>query len=56
MLALQDFYEPTTEILRGLGQMYVDAPRFAAVYRKVHSNLPGFFNQAIQYYCDHLKE
>jgi DNA-binding transcriptional MerR regulator len=53
---LRYFYEPTPEILRGLGQMYGDDPRFAANYTKVHPDLPEFFRQAINVYCDKLEQ
>jgi DNA-binding transcriptional MerR regulator len=46
------FYDCSMEIYRGLGQMYVDDPRFTAYYQKFHPQLPEFLNQAITVYCN----
>ncbi len=48
---LRYFYEPSTERLLGLGQMYTEHPEFAATFRAIHPDLPEFLNQAIQFYC-----
>jgi MerR family transcriptional regulator, thiopeptide resistance regulator len=48
---LKYFYEPSTERLRGLGQMYTEHPDFIAMFNKIHPGLADFFNQAIQFYC-----
>jgi hypothetical protein len=48
---LRYFYEPSTERLRGLGQMYTEHPEFMTTFRAIHPDLPEFLNQAIQYYC-----
>ena len=48
---LRYFYEPTTERLLGLGQMYTEHPEFVAKFRAIHPDLPEFLNQAIQFYC-----
>jgi UDP-N-acetyl-D-mannosaminuronic acid transferase (WecB/TagA/CpsF family) len=48
---LRYFYEPSTERLLGLGQMYTEHPEFVAKFRAIHPDLPEFLNQAIQYYC-----
>ena len=48
---LRYFYEPSTERLRGLGQLYTEDPEFVAKFRSIHPELPEFLNQAIQYYC-----
>jgi hypothetical protein len=48
------FYEPTVDILRGLGQGYAEDPQFAAFYRKMHPDMPEFLRQAITYYCERL--
>jgi len=45
------FYEPTYEILRGLGRMYNDNPDFRVQFEKLHPDLPEFLFQAIQIYC-----
>ncbi len=52
---LRYFYEPNTEILRGLGQMYTDDPRFAANFAKIHPDLAEFHQKAINIYCDRLE-
>jgi len=46
------FYEPTLEMYRGLGSMYVDDPRFAANYEKYGAGLAVFFRDAIHAFCD----
>ena len=51
---LRYFYEPTPEILRGLGQGYAEHPEFRATFQKFHPDLPDFLQQAIAYYCDRL--
>ena len=49
---LRYFYEPTIEILRGLGQMYVDSPDFRATFEKFSPEFPEFLCEAIQVYCE----
>jgi hypothetical protein len=51
---LRYFYEPSIEMLRGLGQMYVEHPDFRATFEKLHPDLPEFLQQAITDYCDRL--
>lgn len=48
---LRYFYEPTVEVLLGLGDLYNDQPEFAANFRRIHPNLASFLRQAIQVYC-----
>lgn len=48
------FYDCTPQILLGLGQMYVEDPRFRAFYEKVDPKLPEFFYEAIKIYCKRL--
>jgi MerR family transcriptional regulator, thiopeptide resistance regulator len=50
------FYDPSIERMRGLGQMYVDDPRFHAMYEKVRKGLALFMKQAIDVYCNRLEE
>lgn len=52
---LRAFYEPTPDILRGLGQAYAEQPRFAAFYSSLHPDLPQFLSRAIAYYVDTQK-
>ncbi len=49
---LRYFYEPTPEILRGLGQHYNTDPAFHANFADLHPDLPAFLEQAIMHYCD----
>lgn len=53
---LRYFYEPTAEILAGLGEMYDDDPAFHANFAKMHPDLPGFLKQAIRIYTVKLRE
>lgn len=48
---LRYFYEPTTEILLGLADMYNDQPEFAAFFERIHPDLNVFIREAIQIYC-----
>jgi MerR family transcriptional regulator, thiopeptide resistance regulator len=50
------FYDPSIERMRGLGQMYVDDPRFNLMYEKVRKGLALFMKQAIDVYCDRLEK
>ena len=51
---LCNFYEPTPEILRGLGQMYAADARFADKFSTLDQNLPQFLKKAISFYCEGL--
>ena len=53
---LRYFYEPTVEILRGLGDGYNTHPDFIRNFSQLHPDLPGFLQQAIRVYCDRLEE
>ncbi len=46
------FYEPTFDILRGLGQGYAHDPAFRATFEAMHPDLPDFLQAAITVYCD----
>lgn len=50
--SLRTFYEPSLEMYRGLGSMYVDDPRFAAFYDKYRPGLAVFMRDAMHAYCD----
>ena len=50
--ALRTFYEPNFEMYRGLGQMYVDDPRFTAYYDRFAKGLALFMRDAMAYYAD----
>ena len=45
------FYEPTLEIMRGLGGAYVEHPGFRAFFDKMHPRLAEFMRDAIEAYC-----
>lgn len=51
---LRYFYEPTPEILLGLGDLYNDDPDFNAFFQRIHPDLASFMRQAIQIYCSKL--
>jgi DNA-binding transcriptional MerR regulator len=48
------FYEPTPEILMGLGQLYNTHPDFIANFQAIHPDLPAFLQAAITVYCKRL--
>ena len=50
---IENFYPCPAEIFRGLGQMYVDDPRFAANYEKMKPGLAVFMRDAMMYYAEH---
>lgn len=49
------FYEPTLEILRGLGDGYNNDPAFIANFQKLHPDLPAYLQQGITQYVDDLE-
>ncbi|MCU0499084.1 MAG: MerR family transcriptional regulator [Anaerolineae bacterium] len=49
------FYEPTLEILRGLGQLYTSHPDFIANFSQLHPELARFMESAIDHYVDDLE-
>jgi len=53
---LGHFYEPSLEILRGLGELYNTNPDFIANFKKLHPDLPGYLQAAITQYVDDLEE
>ena len=52
---MRSFYEPTPEMLRGLGEMYCDNPDFNATFTAMHPDLPAFLKQAIAIYVERLE-
>ena len=52
---LRNFYEPTVEMLQGLGNMYRDHPDFNAAFSDIHPDLPDFLYRAVAIYVDGLK-
>lgn len=53
---LRTFYEPTPEMYRGLGDMYVDDQRFAAYYEKFAKGLAQFMRDAMYHYVDTVEK
>ena len=51
---LRHYYEPTPEILRGLGHTYTDNPQFVATFDRLSPRLAPFLRAAIDAYCDRL--
>lgn len=51
---LRYFYEPSKEVLLGLGDLYNDDPAFSANFSKIHPELASFMRKAIQIYCKTL--
>ncbi len=49
------FYEPTLDILRGLGYGYNSHPDFIANFKKLHPDLPQYLQDAITQYVDDLE-
>ena len=52
---MRNFYEPPLEVLRGHGEMYLNHPEFAALYRAMHPEMPEFLRAAIDIYVDGLE-
>ena len=52
---LRRFYEPSLDMLRGLGQMYNTDPRFIANFQDIHNDLPDYLERVIDGYVDDLE-
>lgn len=52
---LRYFYEPTTEILRGLADMYIHAPDFRQKFDALHPDMAETMQQAVAVYVDALE-
>lgn len=52
---LRYFYEPTLDILRGLGMTYNSHPGFIATFAKIHPDLPAYLEAGITQYVDDLE-
>lgn len=52
---LRYFYEPTLDILRGLGEGYRSEPGFIAFFQKLHPELPEYLAEGIAQYVDALE-
>lgn len=49
---LHNFYDPSYKMFKGLGQMYVDDPRFREVYEKRAKGFAEFMRDAMAFYAD----
>jgi DNA-binding transcriptional MerR regulator len=52
---LRNFYEPTLDLLRGLGELYNTDPAFMATFHKFHPDLPPYLQATITQYVDDLE-
>jgi hypothetical protein len=52
---LRNFYEPSLEILRGLGELYSTDADFGATFAKFHPNLANYLKGVIEHYVDALE-
>ncbi len=52
---LRYFYEPTLELLRGLGELYNTHPDFLANFNKIDPRLAEFIREGINQYVDDLE-
>ena len=52
---LRRFYEPSLDMLRGLGQMYNSHPGFIENFQNIHNDLPAFLEAVIETYVDELE-
>lgn len=52
---LRNFYEPSIEVIEGLGKTYDEDPDFNAFFTAIHPDLPQFISQAIAIYADKLE-
>lgn len=50
--SIRYFYEPSREVLRGLGQMYAEHPDFVATFQRMHPDLPEFLRRATEVYAE----
>jgi hypothetical protein len=48
---IESFYPCSTEVYRGLGQLYVEHPEFRAFYEKVRPGLADFMSAAMNHYA-----
>ena len=52
---LRRFYEPSLDMLRGLGQIYNTDARFMANFQNIHAELPAYLEAVIEHYVDELE-
>jgi len=51
---IENFYPCSAEVYRGLGQGYVEHPKFRAFYEKYRPGLADFMSAAMSRYADHV--
>ena len=49
------FYEPSLEVLRGLGDVYTYSPEFRKFFEDIDPELPDFLQDSINFYVDELE-
>jgi DNA-binding transcriptional MerR regulator len=49
------FYQPSLDILRGLGMTYANDPAFNATFQQFHPDLAGYLEAGINHYVDELE-
>ena len=52
---IRNFYEPSLDMLRGLGELYNTDPAFMATFHKFHPDLPPYLQATIAQYVDDLE-
>lgn len=52
---IRTFYEPSFEVLAGLGSIYEHDPDFHATFAEIHPDLPAFISKAVAVYVDALE-
>ncbi len=52
---LRHFYEPSLDVLRGLGQLYNSHEGFIKNFQNIHADLPAYLEQVIDDYVDELE-
>ena len=52
---MRHFYEPSLDILRGLGEGYRTHPDFITFFQQIHPGLPDYLAEAITQYVDDLE-
>jgi DNA-binding transcriptional MerR regulator len=53
---INEFYDCTAQMYRGLGRMYTEDPRFSAYYEKFKPGLAKFMSEAINHFADRLPD
>jgi MerR family transcriptional regulator, thiopeptide resistance regulator len=52
---MRHFFEPTPDILRGIGEGYHNDPEFKAFFDKLHPELSAYLSEGITQYVDDLE-